>query len=170
MNIAVLSDIHSNHIAFETCLKYLETQNIDAYCLLGDYVGEFPGLEETMEILYELPNIAPCYIIKGNKENYQLNGLGENHPEWDAYPSTIGMIRYGNQHLTGKDLDYLKGLPVSMTVQIDGMPDLMLCHGSPRNLFEKILPDHIENKEIFADVAPKYILCGHTHRVANFIQ
>ena len=30
MNIAVLSDIHSNHIAFETCLKYLETQNIDA--------------------------------------------------------------------------------------------------------------------------------------------
>ena len=39
MNIAVLSDIHSNHIAFETCLKYLETQNIDAYCLLDDYVG-----------------------------------------------------------------------------------------------------------------------------------
>ena len=65
MNIAVLSDIHSNHIAFETCLKYLETQNIDAYCLLGDYVGEFPGLEETMKILYELPNIAPCYIRKG---------------------------------------------------------------------------------------------------------
>lgn len=57
-----------------------------------------------------------------------------------------------------------------MTVQIDGMPDLMLCHGSPRNLFEKILPGHIENKEIFADVASKYILCGHTHRVANFTQ
>ena len=57
-----------------------------------------------------MPNIAPCYIIKGNKETYQLNGLGENHPEWDAYPSTIGMIRYGSQHLTGRDLDYLKGL------------------------------------------------------------
>ena len=170
MNIAVLSDIHSNHIAFETCLKYLEKRDIDAYCLLGDYVGEFPGLEETIKILYELPNIAPCYIIKGNKETYQLNGLGENHPEWDAYPSTIGMIRYGSQHLTGRDLDYLKGLPVSMTVHMDGMPDLMLCHGSPRNLSEKILPGHVENKEIFADVTPKYILCGHTHRVANFTQ
>lgn len=44
MNIAVLSDIHSNHIAFETCLKYLEKRDIDAYCLLGDYVGEFPGV------------------------------------------------------------------------------------------------------------------------------
>ena len=47
------------------------------------------------------------------------------------------MIRYGSQHLTGRDLDHLKLLPVSMTVHMDGMPDLMLCHGSPRNLSEK---------------------------------
>lgn len=39
MNIAVLSDIHGNHIALEACMEYLEKQDIDAYCFLGDYVG-----------------------------------------------------------------------------------------------------------------------------------
>ena len=35
MNIAVLSDIHGNEIALQSCMKYLENQSIDAYCFLG---------------------------------------------------------------------------------------------------------------------------------------
>ncbi len=32
MNIAVLSDIHGNHIALRECLNFLESKDIDAYC------------------------------------------------------------------------------------------------------------------------------------------
>ena len=39
MKLAVLSDIHGNDIAFAACLSYLKQQDIDAYCLLGDYIG-----------------------------------------------------------------------------------------------------------------------------------
>lgn len=35
-------------------MKYLEKQDIGAYCFLGDYVGEFPGTRQVMDTLYAL--------------------------------------------------------------------------------------------------------------------
>lgn len=167
MKIAVLADIHGNHIALEACMDYLEKQNVDACIFLGDYIGEFPGTEKTMKILYDIQRMKPCYLIKGNKEDYQLTGLGEGHPEWDPFPSTIGMIRYGRNHLTEKDIAFLKELPISQTVSMDGMQDIVICHGSPRKVNEKIYAGQEQNAEILSEVTEKYILCGHTHRRTN---
>ena len=164
MNIAVLSDIHGNHIALETCMEYLEKQDIDMYCFLGDYVGEFPGIRQVMDTLYDLQKKNPCYIIKGNKEDYQLFGLGEGHPEWDAYPSTVGMIRYGCQQLTEEDISFLASLPITDCIHIDGMEDIRICHGSPRDVREDIRVGKSVNREILAEVKEKYIVCGHTHK------
>ena len=167
MNIAVLSDIHGNHIALESCMEYLEERDIDVYCFLGDYVGEFPGIRQMMDTLYDLQEKKTCYIIKGNKEGYQLSGLGEGHPEWDAYPSTVGMIRYGTQQLSEKDLSFITSLPITDCIHIDGMEDIRICHGSPRNVREDIREGGSSNKEILAEVKEKYIVCGHTHKVMN---
>lgn len=167
MNIAVLSDIHGNHIALETCMEYLEKEEIDAYCFLGDYVGEFPGIRQVMDTLYDLQEKVPCHIIRGNKENYQLSGLGEGHPEWDAYPSTVGMIRYGSQQLSEADMSFLSSLPITECVHIEGMEDIRICHGSPREVREDIRAGRSKNEEIFAGVREKYILCGHTHKVTS---
>ena len=38
--IAVLADIHSNHIALETCLKEAQERGAQDYLFLGDYLGE----------------------------------------------------------------------------------------------------------------------------------
>ena len=54
MKIAVMSDIHGNHVAFESCLDFLKEKEVDAYIFLGDYVGEFPYTEKTMELIYDL--------------------------------------------------------------------------------------------------------------------
>ena len=167
MNIAVLSDIHGNHIALETCMEYLEKQDIDAYCFLGDYVGELPGTRQVMDTLYDLQRKLPYYIIKGNKEDYQLYGLGEGHPEWDAYPSTVGMLRYGRQQLTQEDISFLEKLPITDRIRIEGMEDIRICHGSQRAVKEDILPGGRQNGEILAGVEEKYVLCGHTHRAMD---
>lgn len=168
MKLAVLSDIHGNDIAFEACLSYLKQQDIDAYCLLGDYIGELPGIRHTMEMLYRLMEEECCYIIRGNKEEYQLGSLVEEHPEWDAYPSTVGMLRYGKTQLQSKDLDFLKRLPISRIVRIEGLPELMLCHGSPRNVREDLYAHNEKNGEIFKEIKQIYILSGHTHRTTSF--
>lgn len=167
MNIAVLSDIHGNHVAFESCLSYLEAREIDAFIFLGDYVGEFPHTERTMEIIYDLQKKVPCYIIRGNKEEYQLGGLGNDNPKWDAYPSTIGMIRYAGKHTREKDLAFFALLPITLSVEIPGMPAIRICHGSPRKIKEDIKAGNPVNQEIFAEIEEEYIVCGHTHRVTN---
>lgn len=165
MKIAVLSDIHGNNIALQTCMEYLEKQAIDAYCFLGDYIGDFPQIRQVMDTLYTLQKNMPCYLIRGNKEEYILSGIGEAHPEWDSYPSTVGMLRYARQHLTRDDLSFLEALPVTARIHIDGMKDIRICHGTQRAVKEQMRPGNSQNKEILAQVAEEYMLCGHTHRV-----
>ena len=49
--IAVLADIHSNHIALETCLKEAQKRGAQEYLFLGDYLGELAYPEKTLGIL-----------------------------------------------------------------------------------------------------------------------
>ena len=164
MNIAVLSDIHGNHVALETCLNYLKDKNIDAYCFLGDYTGEFPGIEQTLKMLYDLRENNQCYFLRGNKENYQIDELGEANPEVDEYPSTIGLLRYANQHLTKSDLEFFNSLPITMTVENAGLPDIVICHGSPRKVNEKFAINQQNLNEVITELDADYIVCGHTHK------
>ncbi len=39
MKIAVMGDIHSNHIAFETCINHALERNVDEFIFLGDYIA-----------------------------------------------------------------------------------------------------------------------------------
>lgn len=54
VRLAVLSDIHGNDVAFEACLRDLKDRYVDAYCFLGDYVGELPRIRHTLDMLYVL--------------------------------------------------------------------------------------------------------------------
>ena len=170
MNIAVLSDIHGNHIALEACMEYLSDKKIDAWFFLGDYIGEFPGIGQTMKILYDLQKEENCYILRGNKEEYQLMGWGTGHPERDVYPSTVGMLRYANDHLTLEDLSFFKSLPITQTVKIQGMQDIVICHGSPRKIKEKFMDREETFREVLEELQTDYLICGHTHRRADVIR
>ena len=167
MNIAILSDIHGNDIALEECLKYLEERDIDAYCFLGDYTGELPGIEETMKMLYALRSEHECYFIRGNKENYQTDGLGQEHPEWDEFPTTVGMLRYAYEHLTREDIEFFNSLSITKKLSFPGLPDIVICHGSPRKVNEKLLPDSESLKEVTDETDADLIVCGHTHKVMD---
>ncbi len=81
MQIAVFSDIHGNHAAFEQCVKYALTNNIDKFIFLGDYLGEFPYPQKTMEMIYDLKEKYTCYFIRGNKEDYWINRRNYNNCE-----------------------------------------------------------------------------------------
>lgn len=170
VRLAVLSDIHGNDVAFEACLRDLKDRHADAYCFLGDYVGELPGIRHTLDMLYALMETETCYVIRGNKEDYQLKGIGQEHPEWDAYPSTVGMLRYGRQQLTPEDLNFLKELPSVKEVKTENLPELLLCHGSPRRVNEDLYAGNEHNQEILNGIPQEYVLCGHTHRAAQFAE
>lgn len=84
MKIAVMSDIHGNYIALQRCLAHALEQNVDAYIFLGDYLGEFPYPQRTLEILYELKQNTSCIFIRGNKEDYWLNRRKDQNCDWKS--------------------------------------------------------------------------------------
>lgn len=108
MKIAVMSDIHGNYIALQRCLAHALEQNVDAYIFLGDYLGEFPYPQRTLEILYELKQNASCIFIRGNKEDYWLNRRKDQNCDWKSGNRSVMAMIYNYNSLNAKDLDFLK--------------------------------------------------------------
>ena len=54
MRVAVLSDIHGNHISLEKCIEEIERRKIQKLIFLGDYVGELAYPQKTMEYLKKI--------------------------------------------------------------------------------------------------------------------
>ena len=90
--IAVLSDIHGNYIAFQKCLEYVLGMGIRAFIFLGDYLGEFPYPQKTMEILYSLKEKYTCFFLRGNKEDYWISRKYDENCVWKNGNSTVGAI------------------------------------------------------------------------------
>ena len=73
MDIAVLSDIHSNHSAFQACFDYAVGKGITNFVLLGDYITDAPYPQKTMELIYVIRKYFNCWMVRGNREEYLLN-------------------------------------------------------------------------------------------------
>lgn len=163
MNMAVLSDIHGNYVALKRCLDYAKEQGIDTYIFLGDYLGEMAYPQKTMNMLYDLAKQHTCYFVKGNREDYWIDYRVNGETGWKQVDSTTGSLYYTYHSLTEKDMDFFSHMKISDRVEIEGMQPLTICHGSPRNTKEKLLPDMENTYELMKSDASNYILCGHTH-------
>lgn len=54
MDIAVLSDIHGNYVSLQSCIDYALKKDINTFFFLGDYLGELPYPEKTMDMILEV--------------------------------------------------------------------------------------------------------------------
>lgn len=163
MELAVLSDIHGNYEAFCRCIEYALARNIDTFIFLGDYLGEFPYPQKTMEIIYSLNAKYNCFFIRGNKEDYWLSRRYDDDCVWKDGNATVGAMKYCYANLTEKDIDFFKSLPICQKIILEDAPPVMACHGSPARNNEKLLPKHEKTKTIVGGCPCRYILCGHTH-------
>ena len=162
LKIAVLSDIHGNYLALQKCLDYAVNLGIDTFIFLGDYVGELAYPQKTMDILYSVKKQFKCFFVRGNKEDYWINY--EKEPkEWKEYDSTTGCLYYTYRNLTEKDLQFFQSLSMKEDLTFGSLLPITICHGSPRNISEKLLPDNENTYFIMESNSTDYILCGHTH-------
>lgn len=164
MRIAVLADIHGNHVALESCLAHAESQGAQAYWFLGDYVGELPCPQRTMKTLYAWAENHDCAFIRGNKENYWLGALDTSL--WQRGNSTTGVLWYMNQRVTEKDKAFFASLPIVRVMDFPDLPAVTICHGSPREVGERLVPPGPTTNEAMEAAATPLILCGHRHRQA----
>ena len=163
MDIAILSDIHSNYTALRECMEYAISRGAGHFIFLGDYVGELAYPERTMELLYSYGEKYDCTFIRGNKEDYWIKRRREGGNNWKEYDSTTGALWYAYGRLTERDIDFFQGLPIARRVRFEGFPGLTLCHGSPGNVKEQLKKGTQRAGEVMEEAGDPCLLCGHTH-------
>ena len=89
MRYLLLSDIHSNLIAFEAVLRHARRKRWDKVIFLGDAVGYYTHPNEVIE---HLKNLEPDILIVGNHEDLlfkQATGINNEDYKEDSAVSEI---------------------------------------------------------------------------------
>jgi putative phosphoesterase len=142
MRVAVLCDIHGNLHALEAVLAEVEREEVDAVVLGGDVAwGPFPA--ETTERLRALGE--GVLWVRGNA---------------DRDPGDWAAGRLGEERVR-----FLRGLPDTQRLDVDGLGPTLFCHGSPRSDEEMITAVTSESRlrEILEGLTERVVVCGHTH-------
>jgi putative phosphoesterase len=168
MKIALLSDVHANLPALESCLQDIDTHKPDAIYCLGDLVGYNVWPNEVIQLIRS--RRIPC--IAGNYDA----GIGRRSEECGCAYKTeqdkaMGKksIAFTNSIIQPAERSYLRSLPAHLKIEFqlnDDTLNLLLVHGSPRKINEYLFEDRDEKSMLrILEQADADILCfGHTHK------
>lgn len=162
MKIAVLGDIHSNHLALEACLARIEELHIRHLVFLGDYISDCAFPEKTLSLLRAAQTAYSTAFIRGNRENYMLSHHVRPHSGW-VRGSRCGSLLYTYNHLTEADLAWFDQMPISMQTAYGESPAFTICHGSPEQERCMLLPETDEMTHVLGQLETDLLLCAHTH-------
>jgi putative phosphoesterase len=159
--VAAVYDIHGNLPALEAVLQEIRAAGVDHVVVGGDVVPG-PLSHETIACLADLT--CPVSFIKGNGEVAVLEQLAGTFTE--ALPlQARASIRATAQALTPEDAAVLESWPMTLTLAIDGIGDVLFCHGTPRHhneIFTIATPEDAL-VPIFDPLDVALVVCGHTH-------
>ena len=142
VRIAALYDVHGNLPALEAVLAEPAASSVDRVVVGGDVVaGPMPR-----EVLSLIRNLGDDTVwVRGN---------GDREPgPWVA------------DQLNAKERRFLRDLPTSVTLDVDGLGQTLFCHGSPRS-DEEILTSVSPERRVaaaLAGISERVVVCGHTH-------
>ena len=155
MRVAALYDVHGNLPALDAVLAEVEA---DLIVVGGDFVaGPWPA--ETLERLRGLG--GDVRFIRGNADR-ELTEPPKPEVEGGPPQQVLAWIR---ERLSAEQVEFLRGLPLTETVDVDGLGRVVFCHATPRSddeLLTCISPDERWQRALDgadADV----VVCGHTH-------
>ncbi len=159
---SILFPFLTNLPALDAVLKEVEQENPDLILVGGDIVpGPMP--RAALERLLALGDTIR--YIRGNCER-------EVVAAFDGLPPSPGMSEEVSQRMrwTAKQLersqrDFLAQLPEQASFSVDGLGEVLFCHGSPRSDEEMITAATPEERlrAILAGVRQRVVVCGHTH-------
>lgn len=167
MRLALISDIHGNHIAFKAVLDHVRATGVDGIVLMGDYVTDFPGSHRVLEMVRSAMREWKCWVLKGNREDYLIDYRHRKSRDW-KHGSESGSRLYAYNDLTEADLDFIESLPFTMKICPDGAEPFVACHSSPRGCRDPIAFHEEKIAECLEMIDAKYMFCGHQHIVRTY--
>ena len=158
-SVAVLSDIHGVLPALEAVLAEPDVAHADRIVLTGDLAAG-PQPVQTLDVLAGLGGRAVW--IRGNADRELVEyARGERA----SMPDEVSA--WAARQLRPGQVELLAGLPLSATLRVAGLGQVLFCHATPRDDEEGALVDSRLARwaEVFgglpADVGT--VVCGHTH-------
>lgn len=159
MKLALLGDIHGNHLALAAVLAAARKHGVERLLITGDLVGYYFWPREVLELLAPWSSVA----VRGNHED--MLAAARSDP---AYLLRVD-ARYGTglrsavEQLDAQQLDQLCALPHPLELVIDGCR-ILLCHGAPWDVDQYVYPDtKSELLERCAIQEFDLVVLGHTH-------
>lgn len=163
MKVAVLADIHGNAVALKSVLSDIRKEGISKGILLGDLVMKGPMPSECLTLLEE-SNISFLANIKGNTEEWLEDITPEFEPLTLHEKELFLYYQYAKDHLSESQILFLKNLPHTQELFIEGKT--ILCnHGTPVSNVEAF-NEHVYIGKIEAalqEVSQELILGAHSH-------
>ena len=150
--VAALYDVHGNLPALDAVLPHVDADVI----VVGGDVAAGPWPAETLERLRGLGDRVR--FIRGNADRE----LADPDPDGQAPPEVLDFVR---ERLSDEQLRFLGDLPLTITIDVHGLGEVLFCHATPRSddeLLTRISPDSRWALAL-AGVRENVVVCGHTH-------
>ncbi len=157
MRYLVLTDIHANLEALDTCLADARTRGFDATLCLGDLVGYGADPNGVIE---RIQSLTPITVVRGNHDKVAcgleqaegFNSVAKSAAKW-----TLDV-------LTPEHRQWLADLPAGPHI-VDDVVEI--CHGSPFDEDAYIFDDLDAVRGLKTSTRP-LCLFGHTHYPVTF--
>ena len=161
MTVALLSDIHSNYYAFMACYEDAVKCGAEMFIFLGDYVSDLSEPQRTMDLVYEIGSKYPTVCLRGNREGYMLDCESGNSRFTRG--SKSGSLLFTYRQLRKKDLEFIRGLKISDTIEIAGVR-IEIAHAVMDNDRFYFDSNDGHTADIFPQMKCDYLLTGHSHK------
>ncbi len=157
MRYLVLTDIHANLEALDTCLADAARHGYDQTLVLGDLVGYGP---DPNEVISRIKALAPLAMIRGNHDKV---ACGLEQPEgFNAVARRAALWTF--EVLTPENRTWLAALPKGPII-VDDL--IQICHGSPVDE-DAYLFDELDAVRALKMSQRPLCLFGHTHYPVTF--
>jgi predicted phosphodiesterase len=140
VRVAALYDVHGNLPALEAVLAEVARERVDAIVCGGD-VCAGPMPQECLDAL----RAAGAVFVRGNADR--------EPGEWAA------------AQLREDDRAFLAGLPLTASLDVDGLGPTLFCHATPRSdeeIVTRLTPD-AELAAALDGVDERLVVTGHVH-------
>ena len=172
MKIAVLADIHANHVALQTVAEHIEAWQPEEVIVAGDLVNRGPRPAECLHFIQAKQLNSGWRVLRGNHEDYVISQAKPDAPQqgpaFEVHRASIWTYLQ-----LGRNVSALEAMPFQQSLVDPAGSEVRVVHASMLGNRDGIYPETTD-EELAAKIngrsisegrpTPAVFCVGHTHR------
>lgn len=159
--IAIISDIHSNLEALQSCLDFAKSEGVKQFAFLGDMVGYNADPSKVIALVRSIVEEGRGFALLGNHDEamFKFSGINFNN-------EALVALDWTRNQISSADLDFLKSLP---RVKVDEL--VFYAHATPFEPERWHYVQHPQQARRCSEFASTpYAILGHVHDPAIYYE